>query len=236
MGAFCTKCGGKLDAGTRFCSSCGHANAAEAASPAPVATAAAPARAAAAAPAPASGGGSAAKIIFAILGVFTFLVLAGFAGCFYVGYRIKQRANEFSQNMGMNAKAYQGRRDPCRLVTKDEVATAFRTPVVSVENSGNVCTYNFGGTRAMAVDVTWEGGTLTMKLAHGAMKNMVAGMETFTPVAGVGDETYVEPMGSGVMMRKGDVMVNIDLRTAGQNAEAGKQIAALIAGRLSTSP
>jgi hypothetical protein len=34
------------------------------------------------------------------------------------------------------------------------------------------------------------------------------------------------------MMRKGDVMVNIDLRTAGQNADAGKQIAGIIAGRL----
>lgn len=229
MGAFCEHCGGKLDPGTRFCSSCGHAVSAAPASPAVSGT---PGTAAAAAPAAASGGGRAAKIIFAVLGVFTFLVLTAFAGCFYIGYRIKQRANEFSQNMGLNAKPYQGRRDPCRLVTKEEVAAAFHTPVVSVENSGNVCTYRFGGTRSVAVDVTWEGGTLAMKLAHGIMKNVVADVETFTPVSGIGDETYVEPMGSGVMTRKGDVMVNIDLRTAGQNAEAGKQIAALIAGRL----
>lgn len=228
---FCAHWGGKLDPGTRFCSSCGKA---VSAAPAVSATGATPGTAAAAAPAPApaTGGGKATKIIFAVLGVFTFLVLAAFAGCFYVGYRIKQRANEFSQNMGLNAKPYQGRRDPCRLVTRDEVAAAFHTPVVNVESSGNVCTYDFGGTRSVAVDVTWEGGTLAMKLAHGAMKNVVAGMETFTPVAGVGDETYVEPLGSGVMMRKGDVMVNIDLRTAGQNADAGKLIAALIAGRL----
>jgi hypothetical protein len=228
--AFCAHCGGKLDQGTRFCASCGHAVSADPASPAVSGTGTTPGAAVAAAPAPATagGGGKATKIIFTVLGVFTFLVLTAFAGCFYVGYRIKQRANE----MGFNAKPYQGRRDPCRLVTNDEVAAAFHTPVVTAEKSGNVCTYDLGGTHAVAVDVTWEGGTLAMKLAHGAMKNMVAGMETFTPVAGVGDETYVEPMGSGVMLRKGDVMVNIDLRTAGQNADAGKQIAALIAGRL----
>lgn len=228
--AFCAHCGGKLDPGTKFCSSCGNAVASAPASPAASGTGAAPAAAAAPAPAPATstGGGKAAKIIFTILGVFTFFLLAAFAGCFYVGYRIKQRANE----MGFNAKTYQGSRDPCRLVTKDEVANAFHAPVVSVENSGNVCTYDFGGNRAVAVDVTWEGGTLAMKMAHGAMKSVAAGMDTFTPVAGVGDETYVLPMGSGVMTRKGDVMVHVDMRTAGQNADAGKQLAALIDGRL----
>lgn len=226
--AFCAHCGGKVDSGTKFCASCGQAVSPDPASPAVSATPATPGAAAAPAPAPATGGSKATRIIFTILGVFTFFILAAFAGCFYVGYRIKQRANE----MGFNAKPYQGRRDPCRLVTKDEVATAFHAPVVSVENSGNVCTYDFGGSHAVAVDVTWEGGTLAMKLAHGAMKSVAAGMDTFTPVAGVGDETYVEPMGSGVMLRKGDVMVNIDLRTVGQNADAGKQIAALIAGRL----
>jgi hypothetical protein len=73
---------------------------------------------------------------------------------------------------------------------------------------------------------------MLMKLSHGAMKSIAAGMDTFTPVSGVGDEAYVEPMGSGVMLRKGDVMVNIDLRMADQNAEAGKQIAAIVARRL----
>ena len=224
--AFCSHCGGKLDSGTKFCSSCGNAVSAPAS---PAVSGASAATAAAAAPAPApSSGGRATKIIFAVLGVFTFLVLAAFAGCFYVGYRIKQRANE----MGFNARPYQGRRDPCRLVTKDEVATAFHTPVVSVENSGNVCTYDLGGNHAVAVDVTWEGGTLAMKMAHGAMKSVSAGMDTFTPVAGVGDETYLLPMGSGVMTRKGDVMVHVDLRTASLNADAGKQLAALIDGRL----
>lgn len=223
MGAFCVSCGGKLDTGAKFCAQCGQTiGSAPAAQPGTTAPAAAAAK----------GGGSAAKIIFAVLGVFTFFVLAAAGSCFYIGYRVRKRAQEFSQNMGLNAKPYQGDRDACRLATKAEVSAAFHAPVVGMETAGNTCTYDFGGSRRMAVQVTWEGGTMVMKLSHGAMKSIAAGMDTFTPVAGVGDEAYVEPMGSGVMMRKGDVMVNIDLRMAGQNAEAGKQIAAIIAGRL----
>ncbi len=73
---------------------------------------------------------------------------------------------------------------------------------------------------------------MVMKLGHGALKNITGGMDTFTPTAGIGDEAYVEPMGSGVMFRKGDVMVHVDLRLANLNADAGKQIASLVAGRL----
>lgn len=230
MGAFCVHCGGKLDPGAKFCAQCGQTVGGAAQAPTPVqpaATAPAPA-----APVAKSGSSSAAKIIFALLGVFTFFVLAAAGSCFYIGYRVRKRAREFSQTYNLNAKPYQGDRDACRLATKAEVAAAFRIPVLSMENEGSTCVYDFGGSRRLAVQVTWEGGTLAMKLGHGAMKSITAGMDTFTPLAGVGDEAYIEPMGSGVMMRKGDVMVNIDLRMANQNAEAGKQIAAHIAGRL----
>jgi len=143
---------------------------------------------------------------------------------------VRKRAQEVSQTY--KTTPYTGKRDACRLATKAEVAAAFRMPVVSVENSGSNCVYDFGGMKRLAVDVTWEGGTLAMKLSHGALKSISGGMDTFTAIPGVGDEAYVEPMGSGIMMRKGDVMVNIDMRTAGQNADAGKQIAGIIAGRL----
>jgi hypothetical protein len=107
-------------------------------------------------------------------------------------------------------------------------------PVESVSQGGDSdCQFRFAGngSRQLAINVTWEGGTLAMKLSHGAMKS-ISGMETFTPVAGLGDEAYVEPMGSGLMMRKSDVMVNIDLRLAGNDADAAKKIGAKIAGRL----
>jgi len=229
MGAFCVSCGGKLDPGAKFCAQCGQTVTSGQPSAAQSSVPTAPSSTTTAASAP-KGGGSAAKIIFALLGVFAFFVLAAAGSCFYIGYRVRKRAQEFSQTL--KTTPYQGNRDACRLATKAEVGAAFHAPVVNIQNEGSNCMYDFGGSKRMVVDVTWEGGTLAMKLSHGALKSIAGGMDTFTPISGVGDEAYVEPMGSGIMMRKGDVMVNIDLRMAGQNAEAGKQIAAIVAGRL----
>ena len=230
MGGFCTSCGGKLDPGAKFCAQCGQTVAASSGAPAASAPQAAPPATAAATAAPAKGGGSAAKIIFAVLGIFAFFVLAAAGSCFYIGYRVRKRAQEFAQTY--KTTPYQGSRDACRLATKAEVSSAFHMPVLNVENEGSTCVYDFGGARRVAVQVTWEGGTLAMKLGHGALKSISGGMDTFTSLPGVGDEAYIEPMGSGIMLRKGDVMVNIDLRTANQNAEAGKQIAAIVVSRL----
>jgi hypothetical protein len=72
---------------------------------------------------------------------------------------------------------------------------------------------------------------MAMKFAHAAMQH-ISGMETFTPVPAIGDEAYLSPGGSGFMMRKGDVMVNIDLRATGISADAAEKIAAKIADRL----
>jgi len=57
-------------------------------------------------------------------------------------------------------------------------------------------------------------------------------METFTPVEGIGDEAFMAPGNSALMMRKGDVMVNIDLRTSGISADAAQKMARTIADRL----
>src|SRR5690348_6806669 len=225
MGAFCVKCGGKLDPGVKFCAQCGQTVAPGA--PAPVAQPGTPVPATAA---PAKSGGGAAKIIFALLGVLAFFVLAAAGSCFYIGYRVRKGAQQFSQTY--KSTPYKGSRDACRLATQGEVASAFHTPVLGVENDGSTCVYDFGGNRKMAVQVTWEGGAMVMKLGHSALKNITGGMDTFTPAAGIGDEAYVEPMGSGIMFRKGDVMVHVDLRLANLNADAGKQIAAIAAGRL----
>ena len=70
-----------------------------------------------------------------------------------------------------------------------------------------------------------------MKLSHGAL-TQISGTDTFTTVPGVGDEAYLAPMNSSLLMRKGDVMVNIDMRVADLNAEAAKAMARKIAGRL----
>jgi hypothetical protein len=225
MAMFCPNCGGKLDPGAKFCAQCGQitGNA-----PAPAAQAAA-APAAAPSAAPAAGGG-AIKIILIVAGVIGFCMLLGLGSCFYVAYRVRQRAHEFAGNYA----PYQGKKDACALVTKAEVSQAFKMPVASVTGSDSNCEFKFAGNeqREVAINVTWQSGAMVMKLSHGAMKSISAGMDTFTPVAGLGDEAYVEPMGSGLMLRKGDVMVNIDLRGAGNDAEAAKIIGMKIASRL----
>jgi hypothetical protein len=222
MAAFCSSCGGKLEPGAKFCNQCGQAVAnAPAAATQPVASA------------PAAGGG-ALKIILVVVAVLGFCMLLGIGSCFYIGYRIKQRAHQISQSYGSTSAPYQGKRDACGLVTKTEVSHAFGMQIESVSGEGASCQFRFAGdgSRQLAINVTWEGGTMLMKLGHAAMKSISAGMDTFTPVAGLGDEAYVEPMGSGLMMRKGDVMVHIDLRMAGNDADAAKKVGAKIAARL----
>ena len=87
------------------------------------------------------------------------------------------------------------------------------------------CEYTYGsGGKHFDVEYTWQNGGITMGIAHGAMKQ-VAGMDTFSPVEGIGDEAYLAPGNSALMMRKGDVLVQIDLRESGVSAEAAKKMA-----------
>ena len=227
MAAFCVGCGNALADGARFCNKCGATQPAMQAPPAATAMPPAP-------PAPAStGGNTAVKILIGILAFFMVLILAVAGGCAYVAYRVKQRAHEFTQSMHTDEKPYTGRRQPCAMLSTAEATEALGQPVTSVEQRGtSACEYSYGSNaQHFDVEYTWEGGGMTMGIAHGAMKH-VAGMDTFTTVPGVGDETYLAPGNSSLMMRKGDVLVTIDLREAGISADAAKKMASRIAGRL----
>ena len=70
-----------------------------------------------------------------------------------------------------------------------------------------------------------------MKIMHAAI-DASDKTQTFQPLQGVGDEAYLAATGNSVLMRKGDVMVNINLGTADNRNEAAKKIASAIAGRL----
>jgi hypothetical protein len=180
---------------------------------------------------PTSGGGGALKIILIVLAILALLGVLAMGSCFFVAYRLKKAANEFAGN----SKPYTGERAPCSFVSADEAAEALGVPVPAAEAHGTLsCDYQVGteGDRHMMVGYTWQGGTTIMKLTHGAMTKIAGGMDTFTAIPGLGDEGYVVPGGAAIVMRKGDVMVNIDLRSAGLDAEGGKKIAALIAQRL----
>jgi hypothetical protein len=224
MAAFCVSCGNPLADGAKFCSKCGATQ-----PTAPAAAVSAPASGA-----PASKGSSTGmKILIGVLAFFMVLILAVAGGCAYFFYRVKQKTHEFSESMHTNAKPYTGKRQPCAMLTTGEASAALGQPVASVEQRGTtICEYTYGSSgQHFEVDYTWQGGGIAMGLTHGAMKH-VAGMDTFTTVEGIGDETYMAPGNSALMMRKGDVMVNIDLRETGISAEAAKNMARKIADRL----
>jgi hypothetical protein len=227
MAGFCVNCGNPLADGDRFCNKCGATQ--------PGAPAAAPV---AAAPAPmpgapvSKGSNTAVKILVGVLCFFVFLSLVVAGSCFYFIHRAKQRVHEISQSMGANARPYTGRRQPCAMMTTSEASQALGQAVTSVEQRGTtICEYSYGTGQHFDVDYSWQGGAIAMAIAHGAMKQ-VSGMETFTPVEGIGDEAFMAPGNSALMMRKGDVMVNIDLRTSGISADAAQKMARTIADRL----
>ncbi len=224
MAAFCVSCGNPLADGAKFCSKCGATQ--PAAQPAAVSVPAS-------APPASKGSSTAMKILIGVLAFFMFLILAVAGSCVYIGYRVKQKAHEFSRSMGGDAKPYTGRRQPCALLTTGEASAALGQPVASVEQRGTMsCEYTYGSNaRHFDVEYTWQGGGITMGLTRGAMKH-VAGMDTFTTVDGIGDEAYLAPGNSALLMRKGDVMVNIDLRESGVSAEAAESMGRTIAGHL----
>jgi hypothetical protein len=234
MAGFCGNCGSPVAAGVRFCSKCG------AAMPGPfvepgIAAGAPVSMGTPISPLPAASQGSntVVKVILIVLAFIMFLMLLAAGSCFYVAYRVKKKAHEFSQELGADATPYTGRREPC-VLSSTEVGAILHEPVEAGESRGDMtCEYRYGrsGNRRLDVEFTWKGGAMAMKFAHGAMQH-ISGMETFTAVPGIGDEAYLAPGGSGFMMRKGDVMVNIDLRASGVSADAAGKIAAKIADRL----
>ncbi len=225
MATFCVSCGNPLADGARFCNKCG---ATQPAAPASVGTVMPPA-----APVASQGSSTAVKIIVGILGFFVLLALLAAGSCFYIAYRVKQRAHEFSQSMGGDVKPYTGKRQPCAMLSTSEASSALGQTVASVEQRGtSACEYSYGPNgQHFDVEYTWQGGGITMGIAHSAMKH-ISGMETFTPVNGIGDEAFLSPGNSALMMRKGDVMVNIDLRESGVSADAAKKMASKISDRL----
>lgn len=245
MAAFCVSCGKPLAEGTKFCSSCGAA-VKEAAAPAPVSNSVSnpvasewqsvPAPGPPVTSTPAGGGSNTAvKVIFAILGVIVFVGLLGLGSCFYLVHWGKQRASQFSHEMGGDTPAYTGKREPCTMLTTAEASKALGQTVTSVAQIGiTTCEYHYGagGAESLPIQYTWQGGAMTLKVAHAAMKQVSAGMETYQELPGIGDEAYLEPMGSGLLMRKGDVMVHMDMRVAKITPDAAKSMAEKIAGRL----
>jgi hypothetical protein len=180
------------------------------------------------------------KIIVGLLAFFALVTLLGIGSCVYVGYRVRKRARELSQTYRFDTtqSATSGRaataRDVCSLVTKEEVGDALGTTMSEAPGGTSNCQYtsSAGNNQALDVHVTWQGGAMALKFSRMALKATEGGQEFFQPVAGIGDEAYIAPMGTTLMFRKGDVLVNLQLHMVGNNVDAVKAIAQKIAARL----
>ncbi len=221
MAGFCNACGAPMGDGVRFCPSCGKPSGTEvvpAATASPVFTG----------PIPPPQSGGALKIVLIIVGILGLILILMIGSCFYIGYRVKRAAGDLASH----SKPYTGKREPCSFVSASEAADALGVPVQDAVPRGSMgCDYTLGTEGShMLVQFMWKGGTGMMKLTHTAIQ--FGGKQTFTEVPGLGDEAFIAPGNSSIMMRKGDVLVTISLQTAGGSAESGKKVAALIADRL----
>jgi hypothetical protein len=122
----------------------------------------------------------------------------------------------------------------CSLVTKEEVGEALGTTMSEATGGTSSCQYtsSAGNNQALDVHVTWQGGAMALKFSRTVLKGVGGVQEFFQPVAGIGDEAYIAPMGTTLMFRKGDVLVNLQLHMVGNNVDAAKAIAQKIVARL----
>ena len=242
MAGFCTKCGSALRDDVRFCLQCGAPVGSPPAPPqGPVHAAPAGVQAAGAAPgiAPAKSGSTAVKIIVGLLAFFALLTVMAIGSCVYFSYRVRKKARELSQTyryettQSATSRPAAAARDVCSLVTKEEVSEALGTTMSEAPAGTSSCEYtsSTGNNQGLDVHVTWQGGAMALKLSTTVLKG-VGGQGFFQPVAGIGDEAYIAPMGTTLMFRKGDVLVNLQLHMVGNNGDAVKAIAQKIVARL----
>jgi len=243
MAGFCTKCGSPVGDEVRFCLQCGTPVApppAAAQGPAPAAPAGVQAGGAAPGAAPAKSGSSALKIIVGLLAFFALVTLLAIGSCVYGVYQVRKRARQLSQTYHLDttqsatSRSAATTRDVCSLVTKEEVGEALGTTMSEAPGGASSCQYtsSAGNNQALDVHVTWQGGAMALKFAGLALKGVGGGQGFLQPVAGIGDEAYIAPMGATLMFRKGDVLVNLQLHMVGDNGDAVKAIAQKIVARL----
>lgn len=214
MAQFCTKCGSPLADGMQFCTVCGatvgqpQAAMARPPAPAPPAPVAAPVRVAApaAVPGPKPPSGSpVVKIILIVLAVFIFLGVLGMGACVYIGYRAKQRFNQFQKQVTTTFPMPSGTREvhvqPSAPTRSESVQTG---PVVDTGVPVYPGAIPAGGSGQMSL------GTTTVKtqqyLSDDSVDKVAAFYKDKVPDARViqsGNEAVVQSIGSGGVLTIG---------------------------------
>ena len=133
----------------------------------------------------------------------------------YGAYRVKKKADELGLSSAIESGAAQARaaaqapatkRDPCSLITKEEMAEATGLEIVqvSVQTPGEECLYATANpAEPTIVRTTWGDGKLMMLAVRGGGKLMETGPGTeLQTVAALGDEAYYQT--NTLTVRKGD--------------------------------
>jgi len=90
-----------------------------------------------------------------------------------------------------------------------------------------------GGVPKFSYTIHWEDGPTAVMATRMASKLMGSEMENaFTKLDGIGDETWLGPLASTLIVLKGDVAVEFDLRLLPEGKERGTRLAKAVASRL----
>jgi hypothetical protein len=222
MAVFCAGCGTSIADGVNFCPACGKAVGASANQATPNASPNVAPVFSSTAPVPPPSG--ATKLILIVVGIIALIGILMIGSCVYIGYRVKKAAGDFTSH----SKPYTGARQPCAFVSAQEATQLLDAPVRDAISRGSVgCDYVLEGDNHLIVQFLWKGGTSIMKLTHSAAQ--YGNKEAFRELPGLGDEAFLASGDSQIMMRKGDVLVTINLQSSGIGPEAGEKLAARIA-------
>lgn len=108
----------------------------------------------------------------------------------------------------------------CSLVTRAEMETILGAKIVRVTSNELTCAYFTDADRSAQVDTTWTGGKDALTQTKGF--NSAAGL--FTPIAGIGDEAYLQAAGV-LHILKGDTYVVVNSREYPHELETESAIA-----------
>lgn len=199
MARFCTKCGNPAaNDQEKFCATCGAALAPPPAAPPLSAGPAVPATPAlsesSAAPAQKSSGPW-MKIIMGLLAFFVLLCVLAVGTCAYIGYRVKQKAEQVRADYGLDKLAIPSSssaaqaRDVCSLLSKEEVSEITGVTITETHGSTSQCTYASASNPMVVQDnVTWQGGAMAYKISTSVVKFNASGAPVIEKIPGIGDE------------------------------------------------
>jgi hypothetical protein len=109
---------------------------------------------------------------------------------------------------------------PCSLVSQADMEQILGMKVVKITATETGCSYFTDATMSVDIDSTWTGG----KEAMSAAKGYNANPGLFEPVAGIGDEAYMQAAGV-LHVLKGDVYLAINARQYPNEAQTESAMA-----------